>query len=768
MGKRASSEEEGRVQGTFWRAGGTGRLLSGLLSIGVLSAAACSSAEEPAPRLEHNVLLITLDTTRADRLGCYGHTASTSPRMDQLAERGVRFENAIAQVPLTLPSHTSLMTGTYPVSNGVRVNDVGGLGSELPTLAELLRKRGLRTGAFIACWELDSRFGLGRGFDHYDDDMPVGADGLDVAAQRSGAVVCDRALAWLGSKPDQPFFAWVHFFDPHAPYDTAAPDGRSFDDPYDAEIAFVDAQVGRLLDWLDAAGKVDNTLVAVVGDHGEAFGDRGEDEHGLLLYASTLRVPFILSDPTRLPKGRTVEKPVGVVDLMPTLLDVLGIGGPASVQGDSYANAWSGATAPRSFVYSESEYARRSFGWASLKSLTTDHWKYIHGPAPELYDMRAARGDADDAADVAGEHPEVVAEMAAQLERLVAGMPVREAASVTLDSDALARMASLGYVAGAEAEDDDGRVRKNPREMIPVVIAFKEGKVRSERGDHAGAVALLEPAVAKSPESSELHGVLANAYYNLGRAAEAQREFELSLRSMADIPWKWCGLGDSLRLQNKLADATAAYRRAIEIDANCGPAHSRLGVALAEQGDFRGAERHHRNNLELNPRSAIAHTNLAGVLPALGKVNEALGMLRDCMREFPEHAQAYRAQRQILIDLGRPAEAMESLRAGVRALPRDPALALELAWALATSKDPALRNGTEALALAHRVQASSPGNPLCADVYAAAAAETGDFATAVASARAALDAAQRARMGTLAQAIARRLEGYSAGRPHRE
>jgi tetratricopeptide (TPR) repeat protein len=385
-----------------------------------------------------------------------------------------------------------------------------------------------------------------------------------------------------------------------------------------------------------------------------------------------------------------------------------------------------------------------------------------------LYDVRVAGGDADDAADVAAKYPEVVADLAAKLERFVAGMLVRKAASVALDSDALARLASLGYAGGGEAAEDDHAVRKNPREMIPVFLAFMEGKELSTRGDDAGALALLEPAVAKSPESSELHGALAYVYYKLGRAADAQREYELSLRSMTDIPWKWCGLGDSLRLQNKLADAAAAYERALEIDPGCGPAHSRLGVALAEQGDFPGAERHHRANLELNPRSAIAYTNLAGVLPALGKVDEALGLLRTCIRDFPGHGPAYRAQRQILGELGRPAAALESLRAAVRALPRDPALALELAWALATSRDPALRDGAEALVLAKRLHASSPGNPLCADVLAAAAAESGDFVTAVAAAGTALDSAQRTRNGPLAQAIAARLEGYRAGRPHRE
>ncbi|MHC4698055.1 MAG: sulfatase, partial [Planctomycetota bacterium] len=271
------------------------------ISVGALHRSGLRSAAlTVGPAAGSNVLLITLDTTRADRLGCYGYDAAGTPTMDALAQSGVRFEQAFCQVPLTLPSHASLLTGLCPPSIGVRINGATRLGSDVPTLADVFRQHGYRTGAFIAAPVLGSAFGLGRGFDLYDEDMrdAVDADGLNV--ERRADSVCDAALAWLKESPAEAFFAWVHFFDPHAPYEPPADLAQRFADAYDGEIAFVDSQVRRLVEWLDGAGLSDRTMIVLVGDHGEGLSEHGEGEHGFFVYDATMQVPLILSLPARL------------------------------------------------------------------------------------------------------------------------------------------------------------------------------------------------------------------------------------------------------------------------------------------------------------------------------------------------------------------------------------------------------------------------------------------------------------------------------------
>jgi arylsulfatase A-like enzyme len=271
-----------------------------------------------------NVLLITLDTTRLDRLGCYGHTGGTSTAIDGLANAGIRFEQAYAQVPLTLPSHASMLTGTYPGVNGLHVNGSSSLGASLPTLAESFSVNGYRTGAFVSSFVLHRVFGLARGFDHYDDDLAGSGGSSAFEIERPADEVTGVALDWLGASQDQPFFAWVHYYDAHVPYRPPQEFRSRFDDAYDGEIAFMDSQIGRLIAWLEQQDLRDDTLIVVAADHGESFDEHGEPQHGLFVYDTTVRVPLILSWPARLAAGVTVEQPVRLVDLFPTVLELMG------------------------------------------------------------------------------------------------------------------------------------------------------------------------------------------------------------------------------------------------------------------------------------------------------------------------------------------------------------------------------------------------------------------------------------------------------------
>ena len=360
-------------------------------------AAACATGPStPPPAPPSNLLLITLDTVRADRLGAYGAAGAATPALDGMARAGVRFEQAIAAAPLTLPSHATILTGLPPTRHGLRHNGAGRLADPIDTLAERLRAAGYDTAAFVGAFVLDRRFGLDQGFALYDDEIPRGATAPHLEAERPASAVVERALGWLAEREGRPFFAWVHLYDPHAPYAPPEPFRSRFPaQPYEGEIAAVDAQVGRLLAEIESRGWSDRTLVAVAGDHGESLGEHGEATHGLLLYEATLRVPLLLRG-AGLPAGGVVRAPVGLTDLGPTLAGLLGRDmAPPQGGRDLSADLRAGREPAPADLYSETEYPR-SFGWAALAALRRGGWKLIAGPRPELYDLSL---DPDEARD---------------------------------------------------------------------------------------------------------------------------------------------------------------------------------------------------------------------------------------------------------------------------------------------------------------------------------------------------------------------------------
>ena len=351
-----------------------------------------------------NVLLITADTVGADQLGTYGNRVIATPRLDALAASGIVFENASTVAPLTLPAHASIMTGTYPMAHGVRDNGIFYARREQPTLATTLKNAGYATGAFVGAFVLDSRWGLDRGFDRYVDDFDLSEGTLispDMVRHRGETVVAN-ARRWLDEVKGGPFLAWVHLFDPHAPYDPPEPyRGKYGSAPwglYHAEVAHVDNLVGQLLDWLVQNGLEETTAVVFVGDHGESLGRHGETSHGFFVYDATIRVPFILRAPNQ-PSSRRVAAQVSSIDLMPTVLEALNVPTPPSVQGRSLLGLASGNGADSAIeAYSETYNPRYEYGWSELKSLRTESFHFIDAPRAELYDVRADPAEQHDLA----------------------------------------------------------------------------------------------------------------------------------------------------------------------------------------------------------------------------------------------------------------------------------------------------------------------------------------------------------------------------------
>lgn len=467
----------------------------------------------------YNVLLVTLDTVRADRLGCYGHEAAETPALDALVERGVRFDDAVASAPVTLPSHATILTGLSPLSHGVHDNGRYRLADEHVTLAEVLSSRGYDTCAFIGCFVLDARFGLDQGFDLYDFEVSDEGHRPEMPDfnERSAGHVTDAAVRWLderaSSGTNAPFFAWVHYFDPHLPYRSPLQRLTRFGSrPYDAEIAYVDAEFRRLLTRLDELGERDRTLVVVAGDHGEALGEHGEPTHGMLVYESTVRIPLIISCPSLFDGAyRVDDRVVGLTDIHPTIEDLLGIESAPSIDGMSLL---SDQSVDRG-IYIETEMPLSVAGWSPLRGLRTHGHKYIQAPVREFYDLRT---DPAESHNTYSAGDPTAASLEARLEDLLAAAGEAAGSERELSDEEIERLESLGYV---QAGGGTGGTLPDPKAMMSVY----SDAVRSEQfygqGRYAEAADLARSVVDRSRDYRQAIRVLAFSYVKLGRVDEA-------------------------------------------------------------------------------------------------------------------------------------------------------------------------------------------------------------------------------------------------------
>ena len=559
-------------------------------------------------RLTGSLLLVTLDTTRADRLGCYGYEKASTPALDGLAAGGVRFAHAVSSIPLTLPSHATLLTGLYPPEHGLHFNTSGSLNGQIETLAEVLQDHGYRTAAFVSAFVLDSRYGLTQGFGRYDDSLPEVGVAPHEIAEIPGNIVTDRALVWLEQNRDSRFFGWVHLFDPHDPYEPPEPFKSRLEHPYDGEVAFADAQVARLLQWLDRNSLRENTLVVVVGDHGESLGDHGEDLHSFFIYDSAVRVPMIFSWPDHL-DARVVEShAVGVVDVFPTILDLLGAEAPEGISGRSLLPLLTGSVLEARPVYLETRVPLVEYHWSALTGLTSRGWKYIESSKPELYDLQADPGESR---DVFEQHPKIAREFGLRLDALSKSFRTQEPGPALLDQAALRRLRALGYLDVTTAGESDGDAAesaglRSPQEMIEVYQIARRGEEAVWRQDYEAAVQWLEPAVAKSPESVRLRFDLASAYFELRRYRRSAAEFDAVLK----------------------------------LNPNNAAAHNQLGLSLDRLGKPEEGIEHLRATIRLRPGHKNAHYNIADMLARTGRVDEAVDFLERAQRVVPETEEA--------------------------------------------------------------------------------------------------------------------------------
>ena len=471
------------------------------------------TAADPA---HPNLLLITLDTVRADHLGAYGYRGTATPALDRLAREGVRFADATTQSPLTAPAHTAMLTGVYPARYGVRDNATTPVPQQAVTLAELLKTAGYRTGGFIGAFVLGREYGFAQGFDEFDARFDRFDASMKLQAQRRGGAVVDAASAWISRQTgDQPFFAWVHLYDAHAPYAAPPPFAATYRArPYDGEIAYVDACVARLVSLLERQGRLDRTLVVAMADHGEGLGDHGEGEHGLFLYEPVLHVPWIMRLPGRASAGRVVDEQVRSIDLLPTLAELLGTALPPGLDGESLAAVIKGAgrrDIPPS--YAETYYPKLHYGWSELRALRADGWKYIDAPRPELYHMTS---DAAERSNAIASRAPLAGGLLAALNRLQSGFgAIASVPTPQPDPETLDRLRSLGYIGIAAATGSTAR-GPDPKDMAAKVRVANETLSRAIDDLNAGrvdaALVRLKQLSAINDRWYDIHLLMGDAY----------------------------------------------------------------------------------------------------------------------------------------------------------------------------------------------------------------------------------------------------------------
>jgi len=574
-----------------------------------------------------NLLLVTLDTTRADRLGCYGYAGARTRYLDRLAAEGVRFAQAISPAPITLPAHASIFTGLYPIAHGVRNNGNFTLSDRYPTLATLLKSQGYRTAAFVSSFILDRRYGLARGFDRYDDRMEgAEAQVISLEAERRGdrtALLLARWLEEQAASPGAPFFAWLHLYDPHEPYQPPPPFREMFaGSPYDGEIAFDDAVVASILDKLSQLGLKDHTIIAVIGDHGESLGEHGEETHSMFVYEGVLNVPFILWRPGRVPAGVVVQEPVRATDLAPTLLDLLDLPPLKTDHGRSLVPSIQGRSGgPSPPIYAETYLPLFYMNWAPLRSIRDERFKLIDAPRPELYDL--AR-DPKEEHNLYGQEAARARALKEGLERLTGGgegsMEVGR-----LDAETAEKLAALGYLGAGSAAPPrpNDPTRKEPKDMIGVFNRLRRANraVRERRFDEA--LPILQDVLARDPQNAFAIVVTGSAQMGMGRYREG----------------------------------IASFRRYLELVPTSAYAHHWIAVCYLRLGDREAALREAEATLTVDARFTDARVLKAGVLATRGAYDPAIAELRQAVTTDPAKPAIRLDLARVLAEAGHAAEA---------------------------------------------------------------------------------------------------------------
>jgi arylsulfatase A-like enzyme/tetratricopeptide (TPR) repeat protein len=663
---------------------------------------------------DYNVILITVDTLRADKVGCYGNHQVKTPAMDLFASRGVRFEDCISQAPLTLPSHTTLMTGTLPVFHGIRDNGGFVVPSGLVTMAETFKDKGYDTAAFVAAYVLDSKWGLNQGFDTYFDNFDLSRfEKISLGeVQRPGNEVMDEALGWLEQKKKGKFFAWIHLYDPHTPYKPPEPFASEYPlNPYLGEIAFTDTQLARLWDFIERNGLRDDLFLVLAADHGESLGEHGEMTHGFFIYQASLHVPLIIATPFPQLQGVTVKGSVSLSDVMPTVLDMTGMPVPPQVQGESLVPSFfrPGAGPARRLVYSETFYPRYHYGWSDLRSFQDGRFKLILAPVPELYDLRADPGEARNLVYL---EKAVFEDISARAEALLeeTGRNALEVDIGKVDEETREKLAALGYVGSfTDSSKLAGRKLADPKDKFGIFNELSHARELGMDGNIDEAVRRIEAIVAEDPTIADAHFSLGNILSKGRRFKEALAAFQRSLDIKPDDSFTVINIANCYQAMNRFDDAEKFvldylargfedyqlyfllgnikvhgrdpdksipyFEKCLAVNPKSASAHNALAAVYLNRdgaGDLARAEEHIDSALALNPTLMSLRYNAAQLRERQDRLAESVELYLGEIRDAPKSHKALFNLSRVYRLMGREDEEYEALKKAIEAEPDFP------------------------------------------------------------------------------------------------
>jgi len=636
---------------------------------------------------DFNVLIITTDTTRADHVGCYGNRGVETPVIDQLAREGILCAQAITPSPSTLPGHCSLLTGLYPHRHGARANGTFRLEEQITTLAERLGGRGYRTGAVISAFVLDSRFGLDQGFEYYNDDLTKGVRYSPyMFRERPAELTNEPAAEWLDGNGREKFFMWVHYFDPHAAYLPPEPFRTEYArNLYNGEIAYADSQIGALLAKLEELGVRDNTLVIYTSDHGEGLGEHGEQTHSLLVYDATLHVPLIFSAPSRLPQGRVIHRQTSLVDVVPTVLALLGEDVSDELDGESLCEPV--RKRPRSLVI-ETIASLTLHGWAPLLGIRRDDYKYIFAPTAELYDLTDDPGELENVHDA---KPDIARELGTKLTEMLREDPffaVERALAlpdVEMDKEMLRGLAALGYVATVSDRDRLSKEhRLDPKEMIHHWEKLQKGINLRGQGKMREALPIIEECVAEVEGDIFARQVLASSYMQMGEYTKALEVHRHSVELEPNSEGLRLGIAAAHVALGELEEAETAIREALEIEPECAEAYILRGRVAQRRLEPEEALRLFEQAIEMDPGSAgpSAYNEIGFVHLRARRFDEARQAFEDAIRIDGLNGAAHDGLANILLIEGDMEQAERELAVALRFDPAQPRALATLAWIL--------------------------------------------------------------------------------------
>ena len=580
---------------------------------------------------ELNIILFTIDTLRADHLECYGYDKVKSPQINRLANEGILFEHNIVQAPLTLPSHSSILTGTYPLHHGIRDNGGFYLDENHLTLAESLKNKGYATGAFVGAFVLDSRWGLDQGFDYYYDnfDLTKYKTVSLASVQRRGDEVLAEVYKWVENQSQQKFFAWIHLYDPHTPYDPPEPYKTEYRGShfglYDGEIAYVDQLMGEFRDFMEKKNLMDKTLIIFTADHGESLGEHRESAHGFFIYDSDIRVPLIIRFPEGKYGGHVVSNQVRSIDIMPTVLHLLDEEMPESVQGKSLLSLIleDEAQDERS-AYSETYWPRYHYGWSELKSLRKGRYKFIDAPQPELYDILEDPGEVN---NLVNKNASLGHEMKRDLSALIEEYTVEGIEDVgprKIDNDSLVKLQALGYIGSfhTKAKEKEGKLA-DPKDKIDLYneIKISQFLVTEEKMDEAEIK--IKDVLAKDPSVLEARYILGNIYSKQKKYDEAIEEFKKALEVDPDYYEAIFGMAIAYKEAGMFDEAIVGFKRMVEKDPKDTKSFLHLGNIYHEKGQLEEAKNYIKSGIAINPEAPLFHNNLGAIFLEMNMYDEA-------------------------------------------------------------------------------------------------------------------------------------------------